>query len=91
MDPEKRILPLTLYVRRGCHLCEDMHQQITELLTPGSYTLRSIDIDADEQLKTRYNEWVPVLSTDDREICHHFLDLKALRAVQAGYNTLGDD
>jgi len=80
-------IPLTLFMRQGCHLCEDMEQQIHDLLEPGSYRLTLVDIDADSELKTRYNEWVPVLNYVDKEICHHFLDLKALRAVQAGYNT----
>jgi len=80
-------IPLTLYVRQGCHLCEDMEQQIHDLLEQGTYRLSLVDIDADNALKNRYNEWVPVLNHADQEICHHFLDLKALRAAQAGYNT----
>lgn len=80
-------IPLTLYMRRGCHLCEDMQQQIHELLDADSYSLELVDIDADPALKARFNEWVPVLVHADQEICHHFLDLKALRAAQAGYNT----
>ncbi len=74
-------------MRRGCHLCEDMQQQIAELLPPESFSLELIDIDSDPALKSRYNEWVPVLMSGDTEICHHFLDLKSLREVQAGYNT----
>jgi len=80
-------IPLTLYMRQGCHLCEDMEQQIHELLVPGSYRLNLVDIDADEALKKRYNEWVPVLNHADQEICHHFLDLNALQTAQAGYNS----
>lgn len=87
MDETPPSLPLTLYMRQGCHLCEDMQEQIGELLEPNSYQLTLVDIDDDPALKSEYNEWVPVLKSEDREICHHFLDLKALRDVQAGYNT----
>ena len=80
-------MPLTLYMRQGCHLCEDLEQQLHELLEPGTFELTLVDIDTDTALKERFNEWVPVLSHADREICHHFLDLKALRTAQAGYNT----
>lgn len=80
-------MPLTLYMRQGCHLCEDMLNAVQELLEPESFTLKLVDIDADPALKSRFNEWVPVLEHGDREICHHFLDLNALRAAQAGYNT----
>lgn len=90
MDSSSAGIPLTLYVRQGCHLCEDMEQQIRDLLESGSYRLALVDIDADKALKSRYNEWVPVLKHADREICHHFLDLKALQAAQAGYNTQND-
>lgn len=91
MVATRQVLPLTLYMRRGCHLCEDMQQQIGELLEPGSFSLDAIDIDADAQLRAQYNEWVPVLKTGEHEICHHFLDLEALRSVQAGYNTTIDN
>jgi len=80
-------IPLTLYMRQGCHLCEDLQHQLEELLAPDSYTLSLIDIDRDPALKAQYNEWVPVLSHGDTEICHHFLDLKALQQAQAGYNS----
>ena len=78
--------PLTLYVRIGCHLCEDMREQIAELLEPGSFTLTTVDIDEEPALVQRYNALVPVLEHDSQEICHHFLDLEALWRVKAGYN-----
>lgn len=84
------VIQLTLFVRQGCHLCQDMEQQIRDLLELGSYQLTLVDIDANIALQSRYNEWVPVLKAADQDICHHFLDLKALRAAQAGYNTLTD-
>lgn len=72
---------LTLYYREGCHLCEDMEQQLPELLEPGSYRLEKIDIDADHALRASYNVRVPVLCCDDEEVCEHFLDLEALRRM----------
>lgn len=86
MSPQPAGMPLTLYMREGCHLCVEMENLIHELLQPASYSLELVDIDADMTLKNRYNEWVPVLIHADKEICHHFLDLKALRVAQAGYN-----
>ena len=72
---------LTLYYREGCHLCEDLEQQLPELLEPGSFALEKIDIDEDETLKQAYNVRVPVLCCDGIEVCEHFLDLDALRTV----------
>ncbi len=87
MSIDRACIPLTLFMRHGCHLCEDMEQIIHELLEPGSFSLTLVDIDAQADLKARFNEWVPVLMHADQEICHHFLDLKALQTAQAGYNT----
>jgi len=70
---------LTLYYREGCHLCEDLEQQLSELLEPDSYHLLKVDIDEDEALRRAYNVRVPVLKCEDQEVCEHFLDLEALR------------
>lgn len=86
---------LNLYYREGCHLCEDMEQQLHELLEPGSFTLRRIDIDEDPELHELYNVRVPLLSLqasqnapqhDETELCEHFLDLEAVREALASYN-----
>lgn len=37
-----------------------------------------VDIDNDPQLRLRYNEAVPVLFSNGREVCRHFFDLDAL-------------
>lgn len=38
-----------------------------------------VDIDNDPQLRAQYNEAVPVLVMQGREVCRHFLDLDALK------------
>jgi hypothetical protein len=78
---------LTLYYREGCHLCEDLEQQLSELLAPGSHTLKRVDIDENENLKKAYNVRVPVLICDKVELCEHFLDLEAVQGALASYNS----
>lgn len=80
-------LALTLLYREGCHLCEDLEQQLEQLLEHGSYRLRRVDIDKDPALRERYNALVPVLVHDEIELCHHFLDLQAVRQLLASYNS----
>jgi len=70
---------LTLFYRESCHLCEDLEWQLEQLLEHGSYCLRRVDIDNDPVLRERYNERVPVLVHGETELCHHFLDLQAVR------------
>lgn len=79
---------LTLHYREGCHLCEDMEQQLHELLQPGSFSLIRVDIDSDPALREAYNVRVPVLSCGQLHVCEHFLDLQALKEALAGYNSV---
>ncbi len=42
---------------------------------------REIDVDRDADLVRLYDSKVPVICIDDDEICHYFLDEKALLAA----------
>ncbi len=79
--------PLDLYWRDGCHLCEDMERTLAELVPASRYRLNRIDIDRDDALRATYNELVPVLSLHGQELCRYFLDLSAVEAALASYNT----
>lgn len=76
---------LTLLGREGCHLCEDMERLLGELLPPGSHHLNRVDIDEHPALRAVHHVRVPVLLLGDDELCHHFLDLQAVREALAGY------
>ena len=69
---------LTLYTRAGCHLCEEMKLKIAPLLLRYGATLREIDIDADPELRARYNEEVPVLFVGERKAAKYHVDLEQL-------------
>jgi hypothetical protein len=59
---ERRIV---LYVRDGCHLCEDAGVLLDEMIGPDRYT--SIDIETDDDLLVRYAHRIPVLSVDGED------------------------
>lgn len=42
-----------------------------------------IDVDADEKLELQFGERVPVLMAGERELCHYFLDVSAVREYLA--------
>jgi len=71
-------MQLTLYIRRDCHLCAEMHRELRALVSapasPPAFTLALVDIDGDADLVVRYGHKVPVLVGGDEEICHYFLD-----------------
>ena len=69
---------LTLYGRLGCHLCEDMHNDLLSLQKELDFELQVVDVDSDPDLIKQYGTRVPVLASDKGEICHYFLDKQAL-------------
>lgn len=72
---------LTLLVREGCHLCDDMRDALDALREDLDLRWTEQDVDADAALRQRYDALVPVLLLGEREVCHHFLDAVALRAA----------
>ena len=68
------MLRLTLYARRDCHLCAEMHRDLVALGDRLAFTVETVDIDGDPDLEARYGHKVPVLVGGDEEICHYFLD-----------------
>lgn len=73
-------MPLIVYTRRGCHLCSDMLAALEALRTELGFQLQAVDIDADPDLRQRYDTRVPVLAAGEIEICYYFLDEQQLRA-----------
>ncbi len=53
---------VVIYTRNGCHLCEEAE---TLLIAQGIAPLL-IDVDADEELRERFNECVPVVEIDGK-------------------------
>lgn len=68
-----------MYGRRGCHLCEDMQESLTSYADEMGFKLNIIDIDAEPALISQFGTKIPVLMHGEYEICHFFLDLKALQ------------
>ena len=69
---------LTFYFRDGCHLCEDMWQQLDELRREGSFKVHQVDVDGDPGLVDKYGSLVPVLASGDELLCNYYLDPKTL-------------
>ena len=59
---ERRIV---LYVRDGCHLCEDAAVLMNEMIGPDGYS--TIDIGTDDDLLVRYAHRIPVLNVDGQD------------------------
>ena len=55
----------TLYVREGCHLCEEASVLLDEML--GTDGWDAVDIASDDDLLVRYAHRIPVLVVDGAE------------------------
>jgi len=72
-------MEVTLYTRKGCHLCEEAKAQMAPLLREFGARLREVDIDADESLRALYDLDVPVIFLGGRKVAKHRLDLSQFR------------
>ncbi len=70
---------LTVYSRVGCHLCEEMENILPEYLDNAGLSFNVVYIDDNPDLEQLYGTLVPVLKAGQTEICHYFLDIKALQ------------
>ncbi|MBL3588463.1 MAG: glutaredoxin family protein [gamma proteobacterium endosymbiont of Lamellibrachia anaximandri] len=77
--------PLKLFYRDGCHLCEDMLEQLQQLQREQMFPLELVDIDRDPAMQSRYNDIVPVLENGDGiRLSEYFLDEAGLRRYLQG-------
>lgn len=70
---------LILYGRGYCHLCGDMLAALDALRGEFAFEVEVVDVDADPRLVEKYDELVPVLEAEGRELCHYFLDVPKVR------------
>jgi len=71
-----------LYVREGCHLCEDAGVLLDEML--GTDGWEAIDIAFDDDLLVRYAHRIPVLAIDGEDRLELVITRPDLAEVLAG-------
>ena len=60
-------MKVTLYTRRGCHLCDEAKVAIEAARRRRAFDYEELDIDSDAGLLHLYNEEVPVIAIDGRK------------------------
>ena len=70
---------ITMYMREGCHLCEEAKAAMTPLLAEFGAKLHEVDIDDDPILLERYTNDVPVIFVGSQFFAQHRVDLARLR------------
>ena len=72
---------VVLYMRPGCHLCDEARQEIEALRDDSPpFQLREVDIDSDDGLLAAYLERIPVVELDGRIVSELELDAEVLLA-----------
>jgi glutaredoxin len=69
-----------LYTRDGCHLCEEAHKVLNDFgISP-----TVMDIDADPNLRERFDSCVPVVEIDGRLRFRGKVDATLLKRIVVG-------
>jgi glutaredoxin len=72
-------LDVTMYMREGCHLCEEAKANIAPVLAECGAKLHEVDIDDDPKLLERYTNDVPVIFIGSQFFAQHRVDVGRLR------------
>ena len=80
-------MPILLYTRRGCHLCE----QAEDMLALLGVAAELVDVDRDAEALARYDVRVPVLEIDGVAVLEGGFEERRLTALLAGLTGRGKD
>lgn len=78
MDTE-RCADWRLYVRDGCHLCEQFLVELSLDLGPAVERVQIVDVDRDADLAVRFGLRVPVLEAAGVVLCEGVYDAPRVR------------
>jgi glutaredoxin len=70
---------VTMYMREGCHLCEEAKAAMAPVLKALNARLQEVDIDDDPILLARYTNDVPVIFIGSNFFAQHRVDAARLR------------
>lgn len=63
-----------VYSREGCCLCDVVKNTLAEAQAEANFSWRVVDIDADPELRAKYNDEVPVVFLDGRKAFKYRMD-----------------
>ena len=92
-------VPVVLYTRPQCHLCEEMKAELARARTRVDFELEEVDVDSDQALADQHGLSIPVLMIAGRpafkgrltaEDFVRKLERRASEDREAGENPLGE-
>ena len=82
MSAELAAGSLRIYSRPGCHLCEQMIEELLPLVR-GKLQIEVVDIDSRSDWREKYDTRIPVLEYDAGFVCQYTLDVPAIQRILA--------
>ncbi len=73
---------IRLYSRPGCHLCEQLAEELLPLIR-GHLDLEVVDIDSRPELAGEFGTRIPVVEYEGRFICQYTLNKSRIQAILA--------
>jgi glutaredoxin len=73
-QPSPNPREVIVYSRKGCHLCEIVKEKLSKLERRGGFSWREVDVDADDTLRRRFTDEVPVVFIDGRKAFKYRMD-----------------
>lgn len=74
---------VVLYVRHGCHLCDDARTLVRQVCEDTGTHVTEVDVDADPQAQALYGDQVPLVTVDGTVAGFWRIDPTVLRQALA--------
>ena len=74
-----------VYSRSGCHLCENVINQLKPLSDSLNFELKEILIDGNSELEKEFGELIPVTKINGHHIDHFSIDLEKFKTFLEKY------
>ena len=76
-------IPVILFSRPGCHLCEDARVLLQRIAAPGEVIIEEVDITTDPALVRAYDLLIPVIRMAETELSAPIREADLRRALTA--------
>ena len=77
------MIPVTIYSRPGCHLCDEMKAVVKQVGATVPLALDEINISADPELERLYGLEIPVLFVAGKKVAKYRVGEQELRRILA--------
>jgi len=72
---------VTLYGRRGCHLCDEARDGLVAMRRDGAeFAIHEVDIETDPELHSRLLELIPVIDVNGARVSELLFDADLVRS-----------